>query len=615
MPFEKNRKRHSLKIPIPGDNQYAFYIWITDEISFVQQNGIYQEVRLGLRNGMGPTTRTLKTEDVDIGGNDTIPVETITGAKHKETQGIGQEANWSFLTDPQNHLKTHDVKVYARKKDGTTDQGRHLTIRKIDQIYVKETQGIGQEAYWTLDNRDDEDQINFSAPDAVYNKTYGALRLDWFQKVVKPDPLYMLVMYGGNKIAAVSMSDITKSTFPVAFNKTLTSSWDSYGDGTRTCQFRFGPKTHILSMNLKIAPDGVISTPLNSYQAHYYNTAISLLQYATQADPEIYTHDAFFNGTSTGFYTSLGQHYGVSETGAISFVGKQLDVAYPYPTAISETGEYYSGPTVSVGGPFIDFGGELTTSQSSTIWTNLNVYPLGRVAYSYSVGPGAGDIHTTVVGAPLDPPYSWSGGGTEICPRMIYGNDGEVDKITLKYETATYSANGFLEPTYIGPTWGAGGSNKTISFLGRSGATTFYQPSGPAFTEDIPPLPIPRPEPVFSFSGLKDAYLTGSRFALGEGLEDMWVSFDNWNGDGSLTKEEFNPYGITGGDVVEDGFVCNGKHYLSIVRYAPGDVWEQRFFLDKVEVTNKFHNLIGGSSVYIDHIIFDVKLSDIKKLK
>ena len=185
MPVEKNRSRHSLKIPVPGRADLAFYVWVTDEITFKRTEGIGQEIRLTMRSQPGATTRTVTTSDIEVGAGDPVKVETIANAVHKETQGIGQEANWSFLTDPKLHMLSHDVEIKARETDGTENSGYTLKIKKIDKIYVKNGNGIGQEGYWTLDNRDDEDQINFSKPDAIYDKNQGPLRLDWFQVVVK----------------------------------------------------------------------------------------------------------------------------------------------------------------------------------------------------------------------------------------------------------------------------------------------------------------------------------------------------------------------------------------------------------------------------------------------
>jgi hypothetical protein len=186
MPVETYRQRHSLKIPVPDQDELAFYIWVNDAITFKRTDGIGQEIRLTMRNWDGPTPRSVVIADVDTGeGSEPLKIERILSSTQKDENGIGQEARWTFFSDPELHERSHEVTINARKEDGEEDENYTLTIKKVDVIYVKNENGIGQEAYWTLNNQDDEDQINFSAPDAVYNDKAGPIRLDWFQTITE----------------------------------------------------------------------------------------------------------------------------------------------------------------------------------------------------------------------------------------------------------------------------------------------------------------------------------------------------------------------------------------------------------------------------------------------
>lgn len=431
----------------------------------------------------------------------------------------------------------------------------------------------------------------------------------------------MLIMYGGNKIAAVKMSDITKSSFPVAYRKTSAYNWTrsfsalDWRNGPMVgMQLRFGPKTHIASMNMKINSDGSIADMSSDTKVYYYNTEYSLLDCVTRPDIEdVFANHLYFNGDAARFFESQGNCFNISATGKIVYRDRPFPTNYLASPIIADDGSMYDMYVYNPSVGTISFGSGQgnTQAQYDAIDAVINVsYPIARVAYSSSSGPGPNDTHATIVSGNLyGTSYTYGGGGAETGRVMVYTNDGKKDIISCEPIEASYSASGFKDET-TDTTYGANSNTYTISAMGLSGTVTFTQASGPRFVG--PGDPAPPPEVVSTYSGLRNLYGTGI-VHYGVGFNDMWVNYGTWlsNGTGTLTR--YTPFGVDIDSAMEWIFSANGKHQFSTMRYAPGDVWLFKHFLNRVDITGKVTAITG--ELEVDAVLLDIKLSDIKKLK
>lgn len=430
----------------------------------------------------------------------------------------------------------------------------------------------------------------------------------------------MLILYGGNKIAAVKMSDITKSSWTTTYKKTSAHNWTPSFSATSFrfgplvgTQLRFGPKAHIAAMNIKINSDGTIADMSADPKIYYYNTEYSLLDCVTRVADEIdYSNQTYFNGDATQFFQGEGHRFTIAASGKITYSSRTYPIANFGTPVIKSDGGYYGGMDIDNGNGIIGFGGGgLTTAQKDAIDAIVTVSPpLDRLAYSSSGGPGANSSHATVVSVnPSTPNRTWSGGGSESTGVMVYSNNGKVDKISCAIINGSYSISGYVNDD-TGSIYGEQNDSSSHTAMGLSGTVTAYRPSGPKFYG--PGDPAPAPTVVRTYSGLQGMY-PGGIFHFTTNFDDMWLNIGYWNSDGSSYLNKHSPYGFNLSSASEWIFAANGKHQFSTIRVAPGEVWEYRHFLDRVEVSSKVDAIVGGE--VIDMVLLDVKLADIKKLK
>jgi hypothetical protein len=317
MPLEVARKRHSLKIPVPGrESDLAWYIWVNDEISFQREDGYGQEIRLSMDNTTANESRTVHTVEIDAGASTKLKVERIDTVNTQEDQGIGQEAIMQLLNSdtPPSHLQTHKVTINSRYQSGKEDNGYQLVIQKIDEIYVKEDQGIGQETYWSLNNVDDENKIVFADPDAVYDKDRGPIRLDWFQNIIDSPPnKMMMVLYGDNQIASFPMATISNPKSPT--KKTVYGTfgtppdWFASDCGPAYYQVaQIKPSNTVTPMATQLDfSSKSIKAPRHWYQQYVYNLSATLFSNAAACTPLTQTNSVLIWQDPE---VSLGQIYG-----------------------------------------------------------------------------------------------------------------------------------------------------------------------------------------------------------------------------------------------------------------------------------------------------------------
>lgn len=448
------------------------------------------------------------------------------------------------------------------------------------------------------------------------------------------DDLYMLVLYGSNKIAYIPMADISSPNGKVKTRILDDSDWtppqwfnqmfESWGVGQEVWrmqifQAKLSSDWHVLSANIKISSDGVISIPEKADQTPVYNTLDTLLKSAESTTPysdAVTTQPSFFtfrvnmqmNGSGKTMYNDRHDKFtwdsknGVKRTDVYTdnftkLVSTNGGTTFTYPTTsyttyVASDGGRYSDFTVSTlitnwwGGTTPITNPQNAIRHQSASWESPTYYTDLFIGFNaiMSFGPGNSDIiydnkPSTVESFTLTA-SSW-------LPKWNKTSDG-LDVISGISSTPTVNFNAG-EYGGFGPGW-----NYTLSnYFGYTDTISDYANSGWRWILPFPP-------------------------SLGQNQDELFFVYaqDTYAGDGSGWLQ--TPYGKHDvADMIGDFWflpwmhVSNGEHMMQGYQWNGGiKIW-----LDRKDYGQALADAIGCQLNDIRGAIFDIKLKDIKKLK
>lgn len=602
MAEEKSRTRSVRRITAPGDTGTYIDLKIIDDITFKEEKPPYQEWVLKFQNNPDDAARTVRVVEV---GDAKLKVERIDTLDTEESTGRRQESIWSFLNDkdPPVHLETHETTIYASDGNGNiTDTGTWIKVQRIDKIeFEDEADEVrNQESVWQLDNpdkSDDKDDYKELTPPVRTwdNSTINPpWRLDPFQTITDCSfGRYMLILHSGNKIAAIPMANIKNPVGKVKVNKTSVSNWRpySYSENYST-QLKLATNSHVAILyNLKIGSDGDISLTTPRWKYVAYNTKKSLLECAESTIQGAAYFHPIFNGNGSDIYDDSGCKYTISQTGSISFASQVFEIrnySMAYPTA---NGGWY-GPTtemlfgVNGGWASLD-GGLYTAEQYEQITSNPGFS--NRITWG---GPGVSDAFIL-----------WADDFGTVDHFPVYSNNGTLDKVDIQNApvSGTFSRTDVGEPGQFLIHQVSSASYGSLSF---SLDWTYGETPAPEF------LPVDER----TVSGQSD-YSVVPTFHLDNnprgGMFIEWFeapSIETANNpfNGTYVSNSFRSQYVL-------NFAANGKHFL--YRYVINDD-EYKINIDRTDYTAAYTQALGVADLSsIDFILFDIKKSDIDKLK
>lgn len=181
MPQEINRVTSVRRITSPDDVDTYVDLKIIDEITFIDPASHYQQTTIAFDNtsaaSRAVTVATVKGSD----GSSTVDVERVTGLNVLDKSDHGQLTSYTIdnSAEPPIHLQTHLVTV--RNK---TNPGIWLQVQRIDAIAFKDPADHGQETLYTLNNLDDD--TNLDEPTTTWDGSQinPPWRIDPFQNIV-----------------------------------------------------------------------------------------------------------------------------------------------------------------------------------------------------------------------------------------------------------------------------------------------------------------------------------------------------------------------------------------------------------------------------------------------
>ena len=455
---------------------------------------------------------------------------------------------------------------------------------------------------------------------------------------------YMLVLYGDKQLAYAPMSSLNIG-FPTGGNwthQTKTESywgepdwWGSTGDYTdigfmfNVVQMKFDTEFHAVFTNAKIV-SGVLDSNAQAYAVDYsvklfvgnskrsihewVSPALPMYDYSWLAAPAI-------NGSGKKIYDSLGNVYSVNGAGIISLdYDRTADdkLSFRMPTYVSPTGERYGGQIRFGSNPDISGGQDpwFTAGQQVAYGAISNPLPVsGSITYGRAYwgglnyvndGPGNSvsltyvnpELQTVDFGTYL---YHWvyypSASSSVSLKYPIYSNNGVVD--TVSAVDVTHSLSVAQTPTLAGD-----GTPTNLSTT-----VTLSVP----FYEMTSTVNSPTPS---DYTGIYISVASWFPGYNGKGwgwLDEYAVS--------SESHSLYTPYsGLqTGGDrftVVELWHCSNGKHCLQsfFTRTNSSGGGSRSAWLNGRNVTSAL-GAVGGGIDNIRAVFFDIKKSDIDKLK
>lgn len=279
MPVETSRKRSVRRIYAPGtqkdDKEKTFIpLKITDEITFQDQVAPYQEWVLSFKNGLTDANRTVKVVEVGETG-EKLKTERVIDLGLTEQQGIRQEAIWSFLGNKQTpplHLDTYKRKIYLSNESGEIiDRDVWIEVERIRAIeFADDYDDVRTQDYvWTLKHPDEQDEQDdyTGTKDAITEWDFSSInppyRIDPFQTIVDCSfGKSLVVFYGDNKVASVSISSLGKGQISVTSRRTLSqSNWKASWNSKyfKTQQLKLSSDQSIILSPLKGLPSGSVS--------------------------------------------------------------------------------------------------------------------------------------------------------------------------------------------------------------------------------------------------------------------------------------------------------------------------------------------------------------------
>lgn len=303
MANEISRKMSVRRITAPDDKDTYVDLKVIDSIMFIDPKQHYQEWELSFANNPEANRRVHVVEV----GEDKLKVERVDALSSVHNSG-GRYQEWvseyENNDNPPIHYSTHRRKIYGLNSDKTKNEDVWIEVQRIDKIWFKDPKEHNQERVWELvwpDNENDQwDYQDLATPTKDWDGTSinPPWRLDPFQTIVDCSlgGKYLLVLYGTNKIAKVSISDSGK--FKLVSAKTLAQSswgyplWDNWFDPTnnqpkyflKTAQLKVSKTLHALTVPLKIS-NGVITSQDNPEQRPVFNVADTIHKCANSTAP------------------------------------------------------------------------------------------------------------------------------------------------------------------------------------------------------------------------------------------------------------------------------------------------------------------------------------------
>lgn len=600
MAEEKSRTRSVRRITAPGDTGTYIDLKIIDDITFKEEKPPYQEWVLKFQNNPDDAARTVRVVEV---GDAKLKVERIDTLDTEESTGRRQESIWSFLNDkdPPVHLETHETTIYASDGNGNiTDTGTWIKVQRIDKIeFEDEADEVrNQESVWQLDNpdkSDDKDDYKELTPPVRTwdNSTINPpWRLDPFQTITDCSfGRYMLILHSGNKISAIPMASIKNPVGNVVVNKTSASNWGSYNFST---QLKLAINSHVAILGgLKINANGDISLASPAYKYVAYNTQKSLLAYAESPIDDCAYFNPIFNGSGSNIYDDVGGRYTISQTGTISFTSQAFvkrDSTIAFPTA---NGQWY-GPTTGNGNGF-----------GSPAGVNGGLYTYDQYA---QLTPNPGFVFRTTWGGPgvSDMFELWADNGATVDHFPVYSNNGTLDKVDI--QTATISFTYSREDVAgDGTTWRIVRQMSTSSYGPLAWTLDWY------FGEDenLNPVDDRTESGETSYIPIPTLHLDNNP------TSGMFIEWTEFPGRGANTPFDgrYKPP-VGGNSLYPINIAANGKHIL--YRYYLNDSvnGNYKINIDRTDYTDVYTQALGLTDLSgIDFILFDIKKSDIDKLK
>ena len=181
MPQEINRVTSVRRITSPDDVDTYVDLKIIDEITFIDPASHYQQTTIAFDNTSAAsrvvTVVTVKGSD----GSSTVDVERVTGLNVLDKSDHGQLTSYTIdnSAEPPIHLQTHLVTV--RNK---TNPGIWLQVQRIDAIAFKDPADHGQETVYTLNNLDDDADLDEPTTTWDGSQINPPWRIDPFQNIV-----------------------------------------------------------------------------------------------------------------------------------------------------------------------------------------------------------------------------------------------------------------------------------------------------------------------------------------------------------------------------------------------------------------------------------------------
>jgi hypothetical protein len=264
MPVESDRTTSVRRITNPDDDTQYVDLHIIDGLSFIDPKDNYQETQFTYDNSadssrQGDAFEVVGTEDptskVKVERTSRVAV-LDPNDRYQETQQF-----WNNTADTPNHLKTHDVKVYARDSSGNRDEDTWLKLRRIDQASLTDPNDHYQETIFELvwDDADPDtgSDANLPDPDKTWDGTSinPPWRLDPWQTIIDVNwgGGMLLVLYGGNKVAAWPASKLKNPLGLGAPSYTATLASSSWGaTRIKLAQLRPAKKACFVYSALKI---------------------------------------------------------------------------------------------------------------------------------------------------------------------------------------------------------------------------------------------------------------------------------------------------------------------------------------------------------------------------
>jgi hypothetical protein len=639
MATETSRQISVRRITAPGDDSTYVDLKVIDKIMFIDPRQQYQEWELTFANNLNAGR---KTRVVEV-GEDKLKVERIDALSSVHTHG-GRYQAWETTYEngdnPPVHYQTHKRKIYHLNKDGTKDENVWIEVQRIDKIWFKDPKENYQERVWELvwpDNENPEwDYQDLPKPTKDWDKTSinPPWRLDPFQTIVGCSfGGYMLVLYGTNKIAYVPMTSIASPAGKVK-KKTLVQSnwspppwyinavgfwgWDTFDSRAwhiQTFQAKLSAEWHVLCANMRISSDGIITVPEKSDQTPCFNTKDTLLKSADSTSPY---SDAIpvlpqyvrgplatvqMNGSGRTMYNDRQDKFSWSPQSGVQRVSVYSDnldyytfdqvpvvVRYPKESGVSvvlqDGGRYSDFIFQGYSYKYMGAGTEITRPQLSTVEALLG--ETGTYENSvYYYGPGNSDVTATIN---YVPGYTFNGTLSTKSHIAVYEpktvNQQKLDEIRAGVSNVSIS----VSTTYPELTY----SVSISGYFGHSNSYTHMQEGGETFVLRFPP-------------------------ALGTSSDDVYlIKIDPDSGGGSGGYFQ-TPYGSKPlpSPALEKTWtlpwlhVSNGQHLMQGFQWNNGlELW-----LDRVNYGPTLASAIGCDLKDIRTVLFDIKKSDIDKLK